>query len=212
MTFSRRAKRWLDFCAAFAGLLALGPLLLLVAIALRFSVGPGVLFRHQRPGLGGAPFDMFKFRTMREPLPGESRYHSDEARITRVGHFLRKSSIDELPELYNVLRGDMSLVGPRPLLMEYLEKYDSEQMRRHDMPPGITGWAAVNGRNDIPFSKRLELDVWYVDNWSFWLDIRILGMTIRQVIFGKGVQVAQQVSDVDDLGLLEDVKDSKNTP
>src|SRR5690349_18348917 len=171
-------KRSLDIALAGAGLLALSPLLLGTAAAIALSMGRPVLFRQRRPGRHGEPFTIYKFRTMIEPRPGESRLHSDGARVTRLGTMLRKTSIDELPELWNVLVGDMSLVGPRPLLLEYLPKYTPEQSRRHEVRPGITGWAQVNGRQSIPFSKRLELDVWYVDHRSLALDLQILLKTV----------------------------------
>jgi lipopolysaccharide/colanic/teichoic acid biosynthesis glycosyltransferase len=144
---------------------------------------------------------MYKFRTMRPAENGEVWFRTDADRLTPLGRLLRKTSIDELPGLWNVLKGEMSLVGPRPLLMEYLPKYTPEQNRRHEVRPGITRWAQVNGRQSIPFSKRLALDVWYVDNWSLGLDVKILAMTIKQAIFGSGVYSGQNVDDVDDLGL-----------
>lgn len=146
---------------------------------------------------------MIKFRTMKEPGKNEARYSTDSERLTALGRFLRRTSLDELPELFNVLKGEMSLVGPRPLLMQYLDRYTPEQMRRHDVRPGITGWAQVNGRQHIPFSQRLELDVWYVDHWSLRLDLQILLRTIRQAAGGSGVESGQAISDVDDLGLYD---------
>jgi sugar transferase EpsL len=195
-------KRSLDIALASAGLVALSPVLVGAAAAIALSMGRPVLFRQPRPGRGGEPFTIYKFRTMIEPRPGETRYLSDGARVTRLGAFLRKTSIDELPELWNVLVGDMSLVGPRPLLMEYLPKYTPEQQRRHDVRPGITGWAQVNGRQLIPFSKRLELDVWYVDHRSLALDLKILLETIKQAAVGHGQVTGQSAADVDDLGFL----------
>jgi len=144
--------------------------------------GRPILFRQQRPGLHGTPFTICKFRTMRTAKPDEVWYLTDDERITRVGAFLRSSSLDEIPELWNVFRGEMSLVGPRPLLMEYLDEYTADERRRHDVRPGITGWAVVNGRNTVRFRDRLALDLWYVDNWSFALDARILAMTAAQVL------------------------------
>jgi lipopolysaccharide/colanic/teichoic acid biosynthesis glycosyltransferase len=167
---------------ALAGLIVLSPVMLVVAVALRTTQGAPVLFRHVRPGLGDRPFTMVKFRTMRAPRDDEVWYATDEERLTRLGRFLRSSSLDEVPELWNVLRGEMSLVGPRPLLMEYLPEYTDEERRRHEMRPGITGWAVVNGRNQLPFRERLVYDVWYVDHWSLRLDVRILWMTIGQVL------------------------------
>lgn len=199
---ARAAKRALDIVGAAAGLVALSPVLAGAAIAIRTTMGSPVLFRHRRPGLKGRPFTMLKFRTMRPPRSGEDIYiRTDAQRLTPLGRLLRRTSIDELPELFNVLVGEMSLVGPRPLLMEYLEKYTPEQMRRHDMRPGITGWAQVNGRQTMLFSQRLEHDVWYVDNWSLALDLRILLRTVTSVAKSDGVIPGQSVDAVDDLGL-----------
>jgi sugar transferase EpsL len=195
-------KRSLDIALSGAGLVALSPLLLGTAAAIALSMGRPVLFRQRRPGRHGEPFTIYKFRTMVEPRPGESRLHSDGARVTRLGALLRKTSIDELPELWNVLVGDMSLVGPRPLLLEYLPKYTPEQARRHEVRPGITGWAQINGRQMIPFSKRLELDVWYVDHRSLALDLQILLTTIKQAAVGHGQETGQSLADVDDLGFI----------
>jgi sugar transferase EpsL len=197
-------KRSLDIALASAGLVALSPLLVGTAAAIALSMGRPVLFRQRRPGRNGEPFTIYKFRTMIEPRAGQSRLLSDGARVTRLGVFLRKASIDELPELWNVLIGDMSLVGPRPLLVEYLPKYTPEQQRRHDVRPGITGWAQVNGRQLIPFSKRLELDVWYVDHRSLALDLQILCKTVAQALVGHGQVTGQSAADVDDLGFLSD--------
>jgi sugar transferase EpsL len=195
-------KRSLDIALASAGLVTLSPLLLGTAAAIALSMGRPVLFRQRRPGRHGEPFTIIKFRTMVEPRAGESRFFSDGARVTRLGLLLRKTSIDELPELWNVLVGDMSLVGPRPLLLEYLPKYTPEQQRRHEVRPGITGWAQVNGRQLIPFSKRLELDVWYVDHRSLALDLQILLKTVGQALVGHGEKTGQKAEEVDDLGFL----------
>jgi lipopolysaccharide/colanic/teichoic acid biosynthesis glycosyltransferase len=189
-------KRALDIVLAFVALVVLAPVLGLVAIAIARSDGRPVLFRQVRPGRGGQPFTIVKFRTMRAPRVGEDRYRTDSARVTRLGRFLRSSSLDELPELWNVLRGDMSLVGPRPLLMEYLTSYTARQARRHEVRPGITSWAIVNGRHALTFQARLELDVWYVEHWSLALDFRILGMTAAQVIRRKDVTATQDVDQV----------------
>lgn len=172
----------MDVVGAGAALLVLSPVIAAVAIALLASQGRPILFRQQRPGLHGRPFTILKFRTMRAPRKGEVWYLTDEERLTRLGRLLRATSLDEIPEFWNVLRGDMSLVGPRPLLMEYLDDYTPEEARRHDVRPGVTGWAVVNGRNVLPFRDRLRLDVWYVDHWSLALDLRILLMTVRRVI------------------------------
>jgi lipopolysaccharide/colanic/teichoic acid biosynthesis glycosyltransferase len=187
-------KRGIDvWCALGAGL-ALSPVLAWVAVAVAATEGLPILFRQQRPGLGGRPFTIHKFRTMRRPRGDEVWFLTDEARITRLGRFLRATSLDELPELWNVLRGDMSIVGPRPLLMEYLDQYTPEEQRRHDMRPGITGWAAVNGRNDLRFEQRLELDVWYVDHWSLTLDLRIIAMTLPQVLRRQSVSTTEDLA------------------
>jgi sugar transferase EpsL len=189
-------KRGIDVAGASVGLVVLSPPLAGTAAAIVVTQGRPVFFRHVRPGLDERPFTMVKFRTMRDPRPGEVWYQTDEQRVTRMGRFLRSSSIDELPELWNVLRGDMSMVGPRPLLTEYLDQYTPEQRRRHVMRPGITGWAAVNGRHELKFEERLELDVWYVDHWSLALDLRILGMTIIQVLRRSSVATTQDLAAV----------------
>lgn len=198
------AKRLIDVVGALTGLVLLSPVLVAAGLAVGASMGRPVLFTQQRPGRGGRLFTLYKFRTMREAKPGEVWFRTDAERLTGVGRFLRKTSIDELPELWNVLRGEMSLVGPRPLLVEYLPKYTSEEARRHDVRPGITGWAQVNGRQHIPFSKRLALDVWYVENWSLALDLRILFMTVAQLFRPAGVVSGQDVDTVDDIGLSAD--------
>jgi sugar transferase EpsL len=197
---SRFAKRALDFSSAVIGLVVLWPIMLTIALAIRVRMGAPVLFRQRRPGYHARPFTMLKFRTM---LAGDTAatLHSDAERLTPLGTRLRRYSLDELPQLWNVLKGEMSLVGPRPLLMEYLERYTPEQARRHDVKPGITGWAQVQGRQDLPFSKRLELDVWYVDHQTLWLDLRILWMTVAKLVRGSGVHSGQDVRTVDDLGL-----------
>jgi sugar transferase EpsL len=175
------AKRALDLAGSAAALVVLSPVLALVALAVRIADGRPVLFRQERPGLGGRPFTLVKFRTMRPPRAGEVWYDTDAQRVTRVGRFLRATSLDELPELWNVLRGDMSLVGPRPLLVEYLDHYTPQERRRHEVRPGVTGWAVVTGRNALGFRQRLALDLWYVDHWSLWLDLRILARTAWKV-------------------------------
>lgn len=183
-----RWKRIIDGVSAAALLIVLSPVLLLVALAVRVRIGSPVIFSQARPGLAGAPFVLRKFRTMR-PLDGNevADVHSDARRLTDFGRFLRSTSLDELPELWNVLIGEMSLVGPRPLLLEYLPLYSDRQARRMEVRPGITGWAQVNGRNTVKWSSRLEMDVWYVDHRSFSLDLRILRMTISAVVRRKGV-------------------------
>lgn len=161
--------------------------MLIVAALVRVRMGSPVLFRHKRPGKDGVPFVMLKFRTMGEVTGADAETLSDGDRLTRLGSFLRRTSIDELPELWNVLKGEMSIVGPRPLLMGYLPLYTERQARRSEVRPGVTGWAQVNGRNAISWEEKFELDVWYVDNQSFWLDIKILGLTVVAVLGRKGI-------------------------
>jgi lipopolysaccharide/colanic/teichoic acid biosynthesis glycosyltransferase len=181
-----RVKRCLDVAGAAVGLVVLSPVLAGIALALRVTQGSPVLYRQRRPGLHARTFTLLKFRTMRAPRPGEVWFRSEADRLTPLGRFLRTSSLDELPELWNVLRGEMSLVGPRPLLPEYLEAYTAEERRRHDVRPGLTGWAAVNGRNASPFRERLALDVWYVEHWSLALDLEILALTLLRVMRREG--------------------------
>lgn len=195
-TWALAVKRGLDIVGAVSAITLLSPVLAWTALAVAATQGLPILFRHERPGLHGKPFTMYKFRTMRPPRRGEVWYMTDDDRITRLGRLLRSSSLDELPEFWNVLRGDMSLVGPRPLLTEYLDKYTPEQRRRHDMPPGFTGWAAVNGRHALRFEDRIELDVWYVDHWSLWLDFKIMVMTVAQVLRRTGVSTTQDLEKV----------------
>lgn len=180
-------KRLFDLVLAATGLLALAPVLAGVALAVRVNLGRPVLFRQVRPGLGGRPFTMLKFRTMRDAMGPDGAPLPDAERLTRLGRFLRATSLDELPELWNVLKGEMSLVGPRPLLMEYLPLYTPEQARRHEVRPGITGWAQVNGRNAIGWDEKFRLDVWYVDHRSFWLDVKILLLTLKKVFVREGI-------------------------
>jgi lipopolysaccharide/colanic/teichoic acid biosynthesis glycosyltransferase len=180
-------KRVLDVVMAAAGLLVLSPVLWVTATAVRLSIGSPVLFRQLRPGLEGRPFTMYKFRTMHDALDAGGNPLPDAARLGQLGRFLRATSLDELPELWNVLRGDMSLVGPRPLLMEYLPLYSPEQARRHEVRPGVTGWAQVNGRNAIGWDEKFALDVWYVENRSFWLDLKILLLTVKKVFVREGI-------------------------
>ena len=180
-------RRFVD--VAGAGFLAvlLSPVLAGLAAAIRFTMGSPIFFRQLRPGYKGQPFEVVKFRTMKDAADPDGRPLPDDERLTRLGIFMRQLSLDELPQLWNILRGDMSFIGPRPLLMEFLKWYSPEQMRRHDVKPGVTGWAQVQGRHAILFSKRLELDVWYVDNRSMALDIRILWMTMARVFKGAGI-------------------------
>ena len=180
-------KRIFDFTIALIALIILSPILLLTAILVRVFIGTPILFKQQRPGYMGRPFFVYKFRSMTNRLTPNGSLLPDAERLTRFGSFLRSLSLDELPELFNILRGDMSFVGPRPLLMEYLPLYSPRQMRRHDVVPGLTGWAQVNGRNAIDWPTRFNMDIWYVDNWSFWLDIKIIFMTVWKVISREGV-------------------------
>jgi lipopolysaccharide/colanic/teichoic acid biosynthesis glycosyltransferase len=180
-------KRGLDICVAALGLVLLSPLLLASALAIRLTMGAPVLFRQKRPGLLGRPFTLVKFRSMRN-ASGSGEATDDAQRLTRLGSLLRRTSLDELPELWNVFVGDMSLVGPRPLLMEYLPLYTPQQARRHEVRPGLTGWAQINGRNATSWEQRLALDTWYVDNQSFALDLKILAMTIPKVLRADGVR------------------------
>jgi lipopolysaccharide/colanic/teichoic acid biosynthesis glycosyltransferase len=180
--FALRVKRGLDVAGGTAALVVLSPVLAAVALAVLVVDGRPVLFRQARPGLRGRLFTMLKFRTMRAPRDDEVWYDTDRQRVTRLGRFLRATSLDELPELWNVVRGEMSLVGPRPLLVEYLDQYTPEERRRHDVMPGVTGWAVVKGRNALRFEDRISLDIWYVDHWSLRLDVRILALTVWRVL------------------------------
>ena len=178
----QRIKRVLDFIIALIGLIVASPILLVVALLVRLKLGSPILFRQQRVGLDGEIFEMVKFRTMKDATDPQGNPLPDEERLTSFGNFLRKSSLDELPELWNVLKGDMSLVGPRPLLVEYLPLYSKEQMKRHHVRPGITGYAQVNGRNNISWTKKFELDVYYVKHYSLALDLKILWQTVAKVL------------------------------
>lgn len=187
-------KRIFDVVSAGAGLVLLSPVIAALAFLITLSLGSPVLFRQVRPGLRGKPFEMVKFRTMLDALGADGQPLPDAERLTPFGQFLRSSSLDELPELWNVLKGDMSLVGPRPLLMEYLPLYSPEQARRHEVRPGVTGWAQVNGRNAISWEDKFRLDVWYVDNHSFWLDIKILWLTVKKVLVRDGISAAGEAT------------------
>jgi lipopolysaccharide/colanic/teichoic acid biosynthesis glycosyltransferase len=180
-------KRILDIMVAGLALLIALPLLVLLALLIRATMGTPILFRQTRPGLHGKPFTMLKLRTMRDALAVDGTPLTDAERLTSIGHFLRSTSLDELPGLWNVLKGDMSLVGPRPLLMSYLPLYSPEQARRHEVRPGITGWAQVNGRNSLSWEQKFALDVWYVDNRTLWLDIRVIWMTVIKVLQRDGI-------------------------
>ncbi|WP_252090551.1 sugar transferase [Pseudomonas sp. MWU13-3659] len=187
-------KRLFDVVAASLGLLILSPVIAIVALLIRRRLGSPVLFRQVRPGLDGKPFEMVKFRTMRDAMDSQGNPLPDDQRMTPFGTFLRSSSLDELPELWNVIKGDMSLVGPRPLLMEYVPLYDDEQVRRHEVRPGVTGWAQINGRNALSWEEKFKLDVWYVDNRSLWLDLKIIFLTIRKVVVRDGISAEGEVT------------------
>ena len=180
-------KRFFDVLASLCGLIVLSPVIVVVAWKISRKLGSPVLFRQVRPGKDGKPFEMIKFRTMLDAVDSNGNPLPDSERMTPFGSFLRSSSLDELPGLWNVLKGDMSLVGPRPLLVEYLPLYSTEQGRRHDVRPGLSGWAQVNGRNAISWEDKFKLDVWYVDNCSFWLDIKIIFLTIKKVFVRDGI-------------------------
>lgn len=199
-------RRLIDLTGASILSILLSPVLAGLALAIRFSMGRPILFHQQRPGYKGEPFEVYKFRTMNDTVDTEGELLPDEERLTKVGVFMRQLSLDELPQLWNILKGDMSFIGPRPLLMEFLRWYTPEQMRRHEVKPGVTGWAQVQGRHDIPFSKRLALDVWYVDNRSPRLDMKIVGLTFLKVLSMRGAQPAQTDAEVDDVGLHDAVR------
>lgn len=187
-------KRGFDIVSSSFALLIFSPVLLVVAWQIRRKLGSPVLFRQVRPGLRGRPFKMVKFRTMRDAVDANGNPLPDAERMTPFGNFLRSVSLDELPELWNVLKGDMSLVGPRPLLMEYLPLYSPEQAWRHEVRPGVTGWAQINGRNALSWEEKFKLDVWYVDNQSFWLDLKILLLTVKKVFVREGISAAGEAT------------------
>mgnify|MGYP000619164044 CR=1 FL=1 len=187
-------KRLFDIVISLAGLLFLLPVVVIIAFMIAVKLGRPVFFKQTRPGLNTFPFNMIKFRTMKEAYDKTGEPLPDDQRMTRFGHFLRSSSLDELPGLWCVLKGDMSLVGPRPLLLEYLPLYSDEQARRHEVKPGITGWAQVNGRNAISWEEKFKLDVWYVDNQSFWFDIKILFLTVKKVFVREGISAEGEVT------------------
>ncbi|HHJ3169167.1 TPA: sugar transferase [Vibrio parahaemolyticus] len=187
-------KRLFDFCASLFGLVLLSPIIVLVAWKIRKNLGSPVLFRQTRPGLHGKPFEMVKFRTMKDAVDAQGNPLPDSERMTPFGDKLRNSSLDELPELWNVLKGEMSLVGPRPLLMQYLPLYSQEQARRHEVRPGVTGWAQINGRNAISWEDKFKLDVWYVDNHNLLLDIKILFLTVKKVFVKEGISADGHVT------------------
>jgi len=196
-------KRSIDLIGSVAGLVILSPLMLIIALAIRLKLGAPVLFRQQRPGLHGKVFNLYKFRTMTDGRDADDMLLPDNQRLTRLGRWLRSTSLDELPELLNVLRGDMSLVGPRPLLTQYLNRYTPEQARRHEVKPGITGWAQINGRNALDWEDRFKLDVWYVDHQSGWLDIWILILTIWKVLRREGISAQGHATMSEFMGAAE---------
>lgn len=187
-------KRIFDIAVSALGLIVLSPLLIILALLVRVKLGTPVFFRQERPGLHEKIFRLYKFRSMKDARDQAGNLLPDEARLTRFGKILRASSLDELPELFNVLKGEMSLVGPRPLLVKYLPLYNAEQHRRHDVLPGITGWAQVNGRNAISWEEKFRLDVWYVDHWTPWLDLKILLLTVKKVFIHEGISAENRAT------------------
>lgn len=201
-------KRFLDVVLASVGLVLVLPLTVLLSLRIRQHFGKPILFRQTRPGIGGHPFQLLKFRSMKDVRDSQGHLLPDDKRLSNFGRWLRSTSLDELPELWNVLRGDMSLVGPRPLLMEYLPLYSPEQARRHDVRPGITGWAQINGRNAISWEEKFRLDVWYVDNQSLWLDLKILFLTILRVFQRSGISAEGEATMPKFTGSPVDMKSS----
>jgi lipopolysaccharide/colanic/teichoic acid biosynthesis glycosyltransferase len=199
-TISRLVKSVCDRLFAAIALVLFSPFILFVAIAISLRMGTPIVFTQPRPGKDGEIFTFYKFRTMTNDRDADANLLSDEKRLTAIGQFLRKTSLDELPQLLNVLKGDMSFVGPRPLMVEYLGRYSPEQARRHDVMPGITGWAQINGRNTISWQEKFKLDVWYVNNWSLWLDLKILFLTVWKVVKKEGISQANHVTVEDFMG------------
>jgi sugar transferase EpsL len=193
-------KRIFDFFVALLALITLSPVLAITAFMVRIKLGSPVIFHQTRPGLGTRLFRLHKFRTMTDARDAQGELLPDEVRLTSFGKFLRSTSLDELPELWNVIRGEMSLVGPRPLLAKYLARYSPEQLRRHEVRPGITGWAQINGRNALTWEQKFALDVWYVDHHSFWLDIKILALTVRKIIQRDGINEPGQATAQEFMG------------
>lgn len=187
-------KRLFDLIVTVVALVVFSLIIFVTALIIKVKIGSPIIFKQQRPGLYGKPFYVYKFRTMTDETDEQGELLPDHIRLTKIGKLIRKLSLDELPQLFNVIKGDISLVGPRPLLMEYLELYTSEQARRHDVKPGITGWAQVNGRNAISWEEKFKLDVWYVDNQSFWLDIKILFLTVLKVFKSEGINQSGQAT------------------
>jgi sugar transferase EpsL len=203
-------KRVFDVISALIGLILLSPLLLVVAVMVRLKLGSPVFFRHQRPGLHGKPFELIKFRTMTDERDADGKLLPDSERLPSFGRFLRSTSMDELPELLCVLKGDMSLVGPRPLMMKYLPRYTAEQARRHEVKPGITGWAQVNGRNASSWKKKFELDVWYADHWNLWLDCKIIMKTFISVFKREGINQPGQATASEFMGTERNCRSDEN--
>jgi sugar transferase EpsL len=198
--YQRWGKGWFDLSLAVMAQIILAPLMGIIALLVRISIGSPALFRQLRSGIQGKPFIIYKYRTMTDDVDSSGNLLSDAERLTPLGRFLRSTSLDELPEVFNVLKGEMSLVGPRPLLMQYLDRYSPEQMRRHEVKPGITGWAQVNGRNAITWEEKFELDVWYVDHQSLWLDLRIIALTILKVLKREGISHPGQATMAEFMG------------
>jgi lipopolysaccharide/colanic/teichoic acid biosynthesis glycosyltransferase len=199
-------KRIFDLLISTLALLILSPLLLIITMVIFLSSGKAILFRQSRPGYKGRPFTIYKFRTMIDEFDSEGKLLPDEERVNKFGNFLRATSLDELPELFNIFKGDMSIVGPRPLLMQYLSRYTPEQARRHDVLPGMTGWAQINGRNAITWEDKFMYDVWYVDNWSFWFDMKIIAETIWKVLKQEGINEPGHISATEFMGSEKDDK------
>jgi lipopolysaccharide/colanic/teichoic acid biosynthesis glycosyltransferase len=204
--YCKFGKRLLDLALTIPILILLAPLLALLGLLVRLKLGSPVLFRQQRPGLHGHPFTLLKFRTMTDTRDAQGNLLPDEDRLTQFGQLLRSTSLDELPELMNVLKGEMSLVGPRPLLMQYLGRYTAEQMRRHKVKPGVTGWVQVNGRNDIPWAEKFALDVWYVEHQSLWLDLKIITLTPWKILKREGISRQGYITAPEYMGTADHFK------
>ena len=205
--YRKYGKRLFDLCCVILGLLVISPLLAIISFLVYLKLGLQILFRQKRPGFNCKPFTIYKFRTMKDLRDSNGNLLSDEERLTPLGRFLRSTSLDELPELFNVLKGDMSLVGPRPLLMEYLTRYNDDQMRRHEVKPGITGWAQISGRNAINWEEKFKLDVWYIENCSFMVDVKILFLTIWSILKREGITSEGHATMPEFIGLPEEFCD-----
>lgn len=202
--YKKYGKRVFDLCCVIPGLIIISPILLLISLLVYFKFGSPILFRQKRPDINCKPFTIYKFRTMKDIRDGNGNLLSDEKRLTPFGSILRSTSLDEFPELFNVLKSDMSLVGPRPLLMEYVERYSGDQIRRHEVKPGITGWAQINGRNAISWEEKFKLDVWYVENYSFVLDLKLLCMTLWRILRREGITGEDHVTMPEFMGLSKE--------